>query len=409
MKEDKLISFEEAIDSVLESVRPLPVFEVSLQNVFGLFLARPVLAPEDSPAAPISAMDGYAVPRAIFEQLVKNGKASARVIGEILAGRPGFEEEPKGDEVVRIFTGGVVPSWAMAVIKQEDTKLMDGTVVFACRPKEHQYIRDKGSDVRRGDVVIAEGEQATPQAVGLLFALGIQNVLVRPKPRIGIVVTGSEVVASGMLNHGQIRDSNGPALETMAFALGAKEVLRDNAPDDVDAIKNAIQKLLGKVDLLVTTGGVSVGKYDMMRDVLESIGFRRIFWRVAQRPGMPIFAGERDGLVVLGLPGNPASALASFLCYGWPAMRRLQGARNERVRLKAIMKEPARKHRGFTAMLRAKRSYEGATIFVETTGPQESHQLLPFVQADCLILGSPDKEVLERGFEVEIVPFPWAV
>jgi len=406
---DDLIPFEEAIDRVISVVVPLPVCELRVEEAVGLFLAEPVVAVENSPAAPISAMDGYAITETVFRQLVEEGTAVVKVVGEIVAGCPGFDTEPAHNEVVRIFTGAVVPKWAKAVVKQEDTTCSGEQLIIQAHVKEGQYIRDVGSDVLSGTQVCGQGDLITPQAVGLLCSLGIERVRVRPKPRVGIVTTGSELVSQGKIERGQTRDSNGPSLQAMALALGAREVMRRCVRDNPDEIASAIDQICPHVDLLVTTGGVSVGKYDIVKNILISLGFKELFWRVAQRPGMPLFAGVRDGLLVLGLPGNPASALASFLCYAWPVLRRLQGAKTERVRAKAIMKREAKKQKRFTAMLRGRRSFDGATILVETTGPQESHQLLPFVKADCLILGPPDKEILEVGLEVEIVPFPWAI
>jgi len=142
--------------------------------------------------------------------------------------------------------------------------------------------------------------------------------------------------------------------------------------------------------------------------VLERLGVQRLFWGVAQRPGKPMYAGTRDGLPVLGLPGNPASALATFLCHGWPVLRRLQGATPERVRSRAILSAPATKSKVFTAMLRGTRSRDGATVTAAPSGPQDSHQMVPFARSDCLLLCPPGRDVLEPGTAVDVLPYPWA-
>jgi len=404
---EPLIPFEQAIDRVLAEVQPLPARSVPLREAAGCFCAQSVVAPEPVPAFSISAMDGYAIPRAILDRIQQAGRAEARVVGEVAAGRPGFEEPPGPDEVIRIFTGGVVPSWAAAVVMQENAHRDGDRVTLQGPVKERAYIRDAGSDIRRGDEVLAAGTLITPPVLGVLASLGVGQVLARPRPRVGIVITGSELVSNAEPAHGKIRDSNGPTLEAAALCCGAGSVRRTVVPDDPPSVRAAVASLLDDVDLLITSGGVSVGDYDLMRDLLEAIGFERILWRVAQRPGKPLYAAKREGLLVLGLPGNPASALATFLCHGWPVLRRLQGASQERVRLSAVVAAAVRKAPGFTAMLRARRFQRGATLCVESAGPQESHQMLPFARADCLILGPPDREVLDPGLEVQVVPFPW--
>lgn len=403
-----LIPFEEAIDRLLAAVRPLPAEEVVLSRAADRILAKGVVAPEDVPAAPISAMDGYAVPEAVRRAIAEGGEVRARVAGEVAAGHPWTGEPPGEDAVLRIFTGGVVPAWAAAVVMQEQSRREGDAVVLRGPVKERAYIRDAGSDVRAGEEVLHAGNPVTPPALGLLASLGIGAVAVGARPRVGIVVTGSEIVASGPVATGQVRDSNGPALEAAARACGAGEVERTTAPDDPDALQAVVRDLWPRVDLLLTSGGVSVGDHDLMRDVLETVGARRLFWRVSERPGKPLYAGTLDGRLVLGLPGNPASTLATFLCHAWPVLRRLQGAVPERVRCRAVMASPASKAPGFTAMLRGRRRQEGDRVLVETSGPQDSHQMLPFARADCLILGPPDRRVLEPGLEVEVVPFPWA-
>lgn len=403
-----LLPFEDAIDRILEAVNPLPPEDVPLSVAAGRVLARSVRAPEDVPAHAISAMDGYAIPDAIRQAIRDGGEARGWVVGEVAAGHPWSGEIPREDAVLRIFTGGVVPPWAAAVVMQEQATREGDRVTLRGPVKERAYIRDAGSDVRAGEDVLPRGSVVTPPALGLLAALGVGTVTLGARPTVGIVVTGSEVIAGGLPGVGQVRDSNGPALEAAARVCGAGPVLRATAPDDPDALRAVVRDLGSRVDLLLTSGGVSVGDHDLMRDVLESLGARRLFWRVAQRPGKPLYAATLDGRIVLGLPGNPASALATFLCHAWPVLRRMQGAAPERVRCRAVMASPATKAPGLTAMLRGRRRQEGACVRVETSGPQESHQMLPFARADCLILGPPDREVLEAGLEVEVVPFPWA-
>jgi len=403
-----LISFDEATDRILATVRALPPETIPMEEARGRVLAAPVRAPEDIPSSPISAMDGYAVPRRVLEVLQERGEAEATVAGEVAAGLPDFSECPGDGAVVRIFTGGVVPSWAAAVVVQERARRVGDRVMLTGAVPEGAQIRAIGSDIRAGEEALAAGAVLHPPALGLLVSLGIERVEVGARPRVGILVTGTEVVESGVLARGQVRDSNGPALEAAARACGAGPVLRARAPDDPDLLRRELQALMSRVDLLVTSGGVSVGDHDHMKTVLEDLGVRRLFWGVAQRPGKPLYAGTLDGLPVLGLPGNPAAALATFLCHGWPVLRRLQGAVPERVRSLAVLGAKATKARGFTAMLRGRRWMQDATVMAAPSGPQDSHQMLPFARSDCLLLCPPDTDVLEPGTAVDVLPYPWS-
>lgn len=403
-----LPSFDEATDRILATVRPLPPETVPLEAAAGRVLAAALSAPADVPALPISAMDGYAVPASVLAALRDGGEAAATVAGEVAAGLPGFAQAPSGGAVVRIFTGGVVPPWAAAVVMQEQARREGDVVVLRGPAKDGAYVRAAGSDIRAGDEALPAGAVLHPPALALLASLGIGAVRVGTRPRVGILVTGTEVVGDGPLAAGQVRDSNGPALEAAARACGAAGVVRARASDDPGLLRTSLQELLPGIDVLLTSGGVSVGDHDHVKAVLESLGVRRVLWGVAQRPGKPLYAGTLDGLPVLGLPGNPASALATFLCHGWPVLRRLQGASPERVRSRAVLAEPATKAKGFTAMLRGHRWRQGATVMAAPSGPQESHQMVPFARSDCLLLCPPEAEVLAPGTEVDVLPYPWA-
>lgn len=405
--EPSALSFDEATDAILSRVNAMPPETVGLTESPGRVLAEPVTAPEDIPAHASSAMDGYGLPRSLLIALWDGDRVTARVVGEVAAGVPGFEDAPGADAVIRIFTGGVVPAWVVAVLPQEQARRDGGRVVMEGPLSDGANIRGAGSDIHAGDTALAPGVSLHPPAIAVLASLGIERVVVGARPRVGILVTGTELVGGGPLRAGQIRDSNGPTLAAAARVCGAGIVHLDRVPDDPVFLRAAVENLLSRVDLLLTSGGVSVGDHDLVKETLEDLGVQRILWGVAQRPGRPFYAGRRDGVVVLGLPGNPASALATFLAHGWPAMRRMQGARPERVRSRAVLSAPVKKTPNVTAMIRGCRRRDGVTITAAPSGPQESHQMAPFARADCLILVPPDVSRLEAGSEVEVIPFPW--
>lgn len=404
----ELVPFHQATEAILSRVVPLPPESVALDQIVGRVLARTVHAVEDVPAFASSAMDGYALPRAVLDAIQAGGEAAARVVGEIAAGAPGFDSCPVDDAVVRIFTGGVVPEWVAAVLPQERTRREGDRVVMQGPLAEGAHVRRAGGDLKAGEPVLDAGIPLTPPAVAVLASLGVGQVAVGALPRVGILVTGTELVTDGPIAVGQIRDSNGPALAAAARACGAGTVLVARASDDADALGAVLDDLWPRVDVLLTSGGVSVGDHDLVKDVLEASGVQRILWGVAQRPGRPFYAGIRGGTVVLGLPGNPASAMATFLAHGWPLLRHLQGMQVRQVRSRAVLSAPVHKAPGFTAMVRGRRALDGAVVTARPSGPQESHQMLPFSRSDCLILVPPDVDGLPAGTTVDVIPFPWA-
>ena len=398
---DELIPFDEARRQVLDGTPVLPAERVGPVDAVGRFLARDVSAPEDLPRYPISAMDGYAIPETLRTAIENGGSATARVVGEVPAGSAGHRGPVGPSECVRIFTGGIVPSWASAVVMQEQCTRSGDNVTVAGPVRGGHYIREAGGDVKEGQVILTAGRSLAPPDVALLSALGVGNVQVGRCPSVGLVVTGSEITDGKDLEPGRIRDSNGPTLETAARACGAGSVHRA-------VTAHTLAGLLGEVDLLCVSGGVSVGDYDIVKEVLEDLGVTRMFWRVAERPGKPLYFGVHGDRPVLGLPGNPASALATFLAHAWPCLRKMQGAAEPFVTRRARLTAEAVKQAGFTAMLRGRRSYNGPETLVETAGGQDSHLMTSFAASDCLMLVPPDYSTVPAGTELDVIPYPWA-
>lgn len=406
---DDLIPFDEARRLVVDGTPVLPAERVGPVDGSGRFLARDVSAPEDLPRFPISAMDGYALPETLRETIKNQGSATARVVGEVPAGSAGHRGPVGPSDCVRIFTGGVVPSWAGAVVMQEQCTRAGDMVTIAGPVRSGHYIRGAGGDVSEGQVILTAGRSLAPPDVALLTALGVENVQVGRRPSVGLVVTGSEIAEGTSLEPGQIRDSNGPTLETAARACGAGSIHRAVTGDSRESTATTLAGLLGEVDLLCVSGGVSVGDYDIVKEVLEDLGVTRVFWRVAERPGKPLYFGLHGDRPVLGLPGNPASALATFLAHGWPCLRKMQGAAEPLVTGRARLRAEAVKQAGFTAMLRGRRSHDGPLTLVETAGGQDSHLMTSFAASDCLMLVPPEYSTAPVGTELDVIPYPWAI
>ncbi|MBM4397049.1 MAG: molybdopterin molybdotransferase MoeA [Deltaproteobacteria bacterium] len=407
-----LLPFDDAVRAVLDAVAPLADEEVAATDATGRVLAEDVVAPEDLPRAAVSAMDGYALPGPAIEALAGGDAVALRVVGEVAAGSGGHPGPVGAREAVRIFTGAVVPAWAAAVVEQERCERSGDGVTVRGPVREAANVRPAGGDVRAGDPVLARGDVAGPPGVALLSALGVERVRVARRPAVAVVVTGSEIADGADLPPGRIRDSNGPALRAAAPSCGAGPVTLLRAADARDALASALGAALRDADLVCVSGGVSVGDHDLVKEVAEGLGVRRVFWGVAQRPGKPLYFGVFPGSLgpvpVLGLPGNPASSLACFLAYAWPAIRRVQGVSPECVRARAVLSSPARKPAGLAAMLRGRRRPGGALAHVEVAASQDSHLLLPFARADCLVLLPPGSAEVPAGTEVDVIPFPWA-
>ena len=312
----------DALAAVLAGAEPLPEEMVALDLAHHRVLARDAAALRTQPPQAMSAMDGYAV-RAID---APRAAARLKVIGEIAAGRP-FERAVGAGEAVRIFTGGVIPQGADAVIIQEDTVVEDGgiTITEAAIPGRH--IRPAGVDFREGDVLLAAGRRLTDRDLSLAAGMNYPQLPVHRRPRVAILATGDELVMPGETpGPGQIVYSNGYALRALARDEGAETIDLGIAADTLEATTDGIRRArdLG-ADILVTTGGASVGDHDLVKRSLEAEGVAMAFWRIAMRPGKPMMHGRLGAMRVIGLPGNPVSSYVCGFLFLVPLIRKLSG------------------------------------------------------------------------------------
>ena len=317
-----LMPVTEALAAVVAGAEPCPEEMVALDAAFHRVLARDVPALRTQPPQAMSAMDGYAV---------RAADASAagthlRVIGEVAAGRP-FEKAVGPREAVRIFTGGVIPSGADAVVIQEDT-VADGdgvTITEAARPGRH--VRPAGIDFREGDVLLAAGSRLSDRDLSLAAGMNHPTLPVRRRPRVALLATGDELVMPGQIpGPGQIVYSNGYALRALARHEGADIVDLGIAADTVEATVAGIRRARDAgADILVTTGGASVGDHDLVKRSLEAEGVAMAFWKIAMRPGKPMMHGRLGAMRVIGLPGNPVSSYVCGFLFLVPLIRALSG------------------------------------------------------------------------------------
>jgi molybdopterin molybdotransferase len=389
-----LPSIDEARATLLSAVRPLDPVNVAVADALGLVLAEDVTAAHDVPSFANSAMDGFAV---------RAGQAGQRlrIAGESRAGAPYGGTVVEG-EAVRISTGAALPAGADGVLQVELVEEDGDAVVLAEAVAPGRNVRSAGDDLRAGTRVLTAGTRIGPAELGVAIGAGRMQLLAAPRPRLAVVTTGDELVEPGTrLQPGQIHDSNGPTLAALAARAGAEVVGRGHAVDDPQATREVIREALEEADVLVLSGGVSVGPHDHVKGALTDLGVRELLWRVALRPGKPTWLGARDGQLVFGLPGNPVSAYVTFLLFARPALNALQGADATVPRTSAPLAVDVERHPDRDECVRVRRREDGS---VEPTGPQGSHVLSSLLGADALAIVPRGEGVLPAGTEVVLEP-----
>jgi molybdopterin molybdotransferase len=386
-----LLSIDEARARVLAAVAPLPVEDVPVEEAFGRVLAEDVVAAADVPGFANSAMDGFAV---------RAGPAGRRlaVVGESRAGTPAAVAVGPA-EAVRISTGAALPEGADAVLQVELVAEDDGTVTLGDEVAAGRNVRSPGEDLRGGDVVLRSGTRLGAAAVGIAVAAGRASVRCARRPTVAVLGTGDELVAPGEpLGPGRLHDTNGLTLAALSSATGCPVVHRDRLPDSASGTRAGIERALAAADVVVLSGGVSVGPHDHVKDALAELGVEELFWRVALRPGKPTWFGRRGHRLVFGLPGNPVSAMVTFLLFARPALAALQGAAPDPARERGVLARAVARHPDRDECVRVSVRDGRAT----PTGPQGSHQLSSMLGADALAIVPRGDGEMPAGAEVEL-------
>ena len=396
-KVNPLLTVAEALAKVLARAEPLPAERVRLERAAGRILAEAVVSPVDLPPFPSSSMDGYAVRAADLPGVL-------RVVGQVAAGRPESRTLLAG-EAIEISTGGVVPAGADTVVPVERVTVRPREVEIREVVGSKDNIRGMGSDVRAGATVMAAGELLTPARLGALAACGIEGVFSSRPPRVTIVVTGTELRAPGEpLAAGQIYESNGVMLATALEAAGAVVERLAATEDSEDALGRALEHALGS-DVVVTSGGVSVGPHDLVRRVETRLGVEEVFWGVAMRPGKPLAFGVRDRTLVFGLPGNPVSSLVGCLLFVLPALLALEGHRDPAPPFRpGILASDLRQHPERDDFVRARTSWSGDGALLDPIVGQESHMIVRTTAADAIVHVPRGTDVLAAGARVRFLP-----
>ena len=391
----ELVALDAYRRDVLARVAPLDPLELGLLEAHGCTLAEDVVATADVPAFAASSMDGFAV----RSQGLQVG-AELAVVGEIAAGAADLPS-PRAGQAVRIMTGAPLPEGVDAVVPVELVDEGVGSIRLRALPVPGDNLRGAGEDVRAGEVVLRAGTRLGAAQLGMCAALGRARVPVHPRPRVVVLATGDELVDPGeRLAPGRIHDSNSFTLVAQAREAGATAIRHPIARDERRALVAAIEGALASADLVLTSGGVSAGRYDLAKQVLAELG-DVAFRKVGVQPGMPQVFGTVGGVPVFGLPGNPVSAFVSFELLVRPAIRRLQGRRDlNRPRLRAAWDEDVRSPAHRVSFLRVQLRRQGDRWLCRTTGPQGSGILRSAAMADGLAEVPADRTSMAAGEEV---------
>jgi molybdopterin molybdotransferase len=394
-----MISVAEAEARILSTAKPSEPEAVALAEADGRVLSQPLIARRTHPPRDVSAMDGYAL---------RHSDAPAAPVTLPVAFRVQAGETPPPlppGAAARIFTGAVLPGGADTIVIQEDTRADGEQVTILEAPRPGQHVRRAGYDLAEGAVLLPAGAQLGPAQIALAAAAGHATLSVHRRPRVALLATGDELVPPGVMPEGaQIIASTGVALAALIRRWGGEAIDLGIAPDDKDAIASAARPGL-TADILVTQGGASVGDADLVKPALAPLGLDVDFWKIAMRPGKPLMFGSIGATRVIGLPGNPVSALVCAILFLQPLVRTLSGASWTGHRtLTARLGAPLRANDQRQDYLRASVRRDGETLAAEAFPLQDSGNLSTFAKSDALILRAPHAPAADIGETVQILP-----
>ena len=403
---DHLVSVEEHRERILSSVHPLPAFDQPLMEAFGLAAAEDVHAAVALPGFDNSAMDGYAVAHGDVASASEEAPVHLPVVGEIGAGQASLLAMSPGT-AVKIMTGAPVPAGADSVVPYEWTDRGVANVVISQAPEPGQHVRPKGQDVAEGDLLVQAGTVLRARQIGLLAAVGRPSVRSRPRPRVVVISTGSELREPGTaLGRDSIYDGNSFLLAAAARQAGAIAYRVGIVPDQPRAFQSALNDQLVRADLVVTSGGVSMGDYDVVKEALAPLG-TVWFGGVAMQPGKPQGFGTvgEDAVPIVTLPGNPVSAYISFEQFVLPAIRRMMGRTPyTRPEADAMLTHGLRSPEGRRMFARGTLSVVDGRLAVTPVGAQGSHMIGDLAESDALIVVPEAVTWVEAGETVTVLP-----
>jgi len=410
-----LITYEEALSLILSHSLPVGIEECALADLLGRVLAAPVEATSDMPLFDNSAVDGFGVLTGDVAQASSESPVELELRGTIQAGDESRWQCGPGS-AIKILTGATVPASVQAVVMREFCQEHNGIVVIRQSARAGENIRRRGEEFKAGEQILPAGIRITPPVLGLLAGLGHASFPVYHKPSVAVISTGDELISPGQsLQPGQIFDANSFALKSAVNALKIDRCARLHTPDDRESTKEVLMAAFESADIVISAGGVSVGDFDFVKDVSEQIGIETIFWRIALKPGKPVYFGRlpatagRAQKLIFGLPGNPVSALVTFHQLVKPALLKIMGLPNhEPLSLCARLTRTIRKKAGRMEFVRGILRTDSGQLQVEPTTGQESHMMGGLAPANCLIIFPLDDTILPEGQAVIVELLSWS-
>jgi len=395
-----MISADEALRIVLDSVAPLGIERVPILLSPGRVLAEEIHSPRDIPGFDNSAMDGYAVRAADIASANESNPVSLTVIETVGAGTmPTLRVEP--GTAIRTMTGAPIAAGADAIVQVERTRGSDSKVEILAAVESRGFIRPRGEDLREGELVMSDGKLLTPSDLGMLASLNRSMLDVYRKPRVAIVATGDELVDVDQIPTGaQIVNSSAYALAAAIIEAGGDPTILKIARDTIEDTRERLSEAM-RFDVVFSTGGVSVGQFDHVKGVMDELGMRTLFHGVAQKPGRPLKFGLMADRPVFGLPGNPVSTMVCFYLYARPALRKMGGHRKLGLpRVHVICGVDIKVSNNLTEFVRVRLARKGSDIYATPTGNQGSGILSSLSRADAMLIGPAKENLLKAGSSV---------
>lgn len=411
-----MLTYKQAYDLIINSINPLPVVSLPLTELQGYFLAEKIIAPFQLPIFDNSAVDGYGVIAADLKKASPDNPVKLIQVGALEAGdRSSKAPAIQSGQCIKILTGALVPPGVEAVVMKEYCRQEKSSDIgsFFRGVEIGENVRRKGEEVKTGECVVPAHTRITPPIVGVLASFGFEKFPVFKQPRIAILTTGNELIEPGNpLAGNQIYNSNSFAIEAACRALGIKDLIKLHALDTREDTINKLQTAIDSADLIICTGGVSVGDKDLIKPVLEEdFKIETILWRIAIKPGKPVYFGrnQKTNKYFFGLPGNPVSALVTFHLFVKSALMKMQGVPEpKRTIRQGRIKNKIKKKSGRMEFVRGiQESTQDGNLVVQPTKGQDSHMLSGLATANCLIHFGIDEEVLDADCQIQVQDLSW--
>ena len=404
MSDVRLISVAEAYEHYAREISPLGIEEIAVESALHRVIAEDVLSRTDLPPFPQSAMDGYALNAADTEGASAENPSRLALTGEVAANSLTAIPQISGGEAMRIFTGGYVPQGANVVLPQEDAVVDDNTLVITQPLKTGRHMREQGEEVLNNTLITESGTYATTGVLSALSIAGVDRIKVFRDPVIAILTTGDEIVKPGKrLNPGEVYDANTALITSWLRSHGYQNVSSVAVLDTLDGTMLAIEDAFKTADMILTCGGVSVGDKDFIMPAAERVGFQKIFWRVRQRPGKPLYLGKRDEKILIGIPGNPGSVFVSLSVHVLHALDLMSGHASPRPHKHygRLSDSTSKGHQREFWMRCATRVNDQGEIWIDELPRQSSHMITNLTDCTALARIPEGNGILESGSVVE--------